>query len=225
MLINNAGIIDVGPWESMSQDDFRSTSDTNCWAFLSTISAVVPFMRRQGWGRILNISSIGGQLSVPHMVPYSTSKFALVGLSTGLRAELAKENILVVTACPGLMRTGSPRNATFRGDTEKEYAWFSISDSLPILSIDSTTAARKLLRGCQSGDPLISLSGPFNLPSTLSRLAPGLSIEAMSVINRFLPDNRNLRQRTAKGFESQSTLSPSFLTALGDAAAIRNNEI
>jgi short-subunit dehydrogenase len=57
-------------------------------AALHTILAVLPEMRRRGEGRIANIASIGGQVSVPHLVPYSASKFALVGLSEGLRAEL-----------------------------------------------------------------------------------------------------------------------------------------
>ncbi len=68
-----------------------------------------------GDGRIVNISSIGGRIAIPHLVPYSASKFALVGLSDGLRTELAKEGIYVTTVCPGLMRTGSHVNAQFKG--------------------------------------------------------------------------------------------------------------
>ena len=70
-------------------------------------------MRRRGEARASR--PIGGKISVPHLVPYSASKFALVGLSEGLRAELAKDGIAVITICPGLMRTGSPRHAIFKG--------------------------------------------------------------------------------------------------------------
>ena len=62
-----------------------------------------------------------------------------------MRAELAQDGILVTTVCPGLMRTGSPRNATFKGDHEKEYAWFTVSDSLPGLSMSAERAGREII--------------------------------------------------------------------------------
>jgi short-subunit dehydrogenase len=93
----------------------------NCFGPLHMILAVLPFMRRRGFGRIVNVASIGGKQAVPHLLPYDASKFALVGLSTGLRTELARENILVTTANPTLMRTGSPRNAIFKSRHREEY--------------------------------------------------------------------------------------------------------
>ena len=101
------------------------------YAPLYTTLAALPHMRIRGEGRIVNISSIGGKIGVPHLIPYCASKFALTGLSEGLRAELLADGIYVTTVIPGLMRTGSPRNATFKGQHEAEFAWFSISDSLP----------------------------------------------------------------------------------------------
>ena len=101
VLINVAGIITVGPLDSMTVEDFHDSMQTNCFGALHTSLAVLPFMRRQGWGRIVNVASVGGKRAVPHMLPYSASKFALVGLSNGLRAELRRVNIFVTTACPG----------------------------------------------------------------------------------------------------------------------------
>ncbi len=115
VLVNNAGVIQVGPVEVMTRQDFDQAMQTHFWGPLNTIMAVLPAMRSRKQGRIVNISSIGGKISVPHLVPYSASKFALVGLSKGLRAELLKDGIVVTTVCPGLMRTGSPRNADFKG--------------------------------------------------------------------------------------------------------------
>ena len=106
----------------------------------------------RGAGRIVNISSIGGKIGVPHLVPYSASKFALAGLSEGLRSELARDNITVTTVFPGLMRTGSPVNAMFKGQRPQEYAWFAISDSLPLASITPERAARQIIRACRYGD-------------------------------------------------------------------------
>lgn len=224
VLLNCAGIMTVGPWESMTTRDFQDSMDSNCWGILNTVRAVEPIMRRQGWGRILNVISMGGQRAVPHMLPYDTSKFAAFGLSTGLRAELAKSNILVVTVCPTVMRTGSPRNANFKGQHRKEYAWFSISASLPLVALDADVAAKKIIRACENGDPIVEISGSLNPLGTVSRILPGWTIEALALANRIMPAMGGIGTRDAKGYESQSKLSPSLLTQLGDKAAIRNNE-
>jgi NAD(P)-dependent dehydrogenase (short-subunit alcohol dehydrogenase family) len=137
VLVNNAGIIQVGPYDRMQLDDYEDAMATHAWGPLYMTKAVLPQMRRQGSGRIVNISSIGGKVAVPHLLPYTMSKFALTGLSQGLTAELAQDAILVTTVCPGLMRTGSHINASFKGRNRSEYAWFSISGALPLLSIDA----------------------------------------------------------------------------------------
>src|ERR687891_1372920 len=103
--------------------------------------AVIPLMKRQSYGRIVNIASIGGKVAVPHLLPYVASKFALVGLSEGMRAELLKDGIYVTTVSPGLMRTGSHLNAFFKGQHKKEYALFSIANALPLFSTSSKRAA------------------------------------------------------------------------------------
>jgi NAD(P)-dependent dehydrogenase (short-subunit alcohol dehydrogenase family) len=122
VLVNNAGVIGVGPIEEMTLADYEEATRTRFWGPLYMALAVLPLMRRQGWGRILNVTSIGGKVAVPHLLPYAASKFALVGFSEGLRAELAKVGIRVTAAVTGLMRTGSPRNATFKGHHRLEYA-------------------------------------------------------------------------------------------------------
>jgi NAD(P)-dependent dehydrogenase (short-subunit alcohol dehydrogenase family) len=117
VLINNAGIIQVGPLDHMKLSDYEDAMKTHFWGPLFLVLAALPHMRNQGGGRIVNISSVGGRISVPHLVPYSASKFALTGLSDGLRAELARDQIVVTTVCPGLMRIGSPINANERRNT------------------------------------------------------------------------------------------------------------
>ena len=151
VLVNNAGVIQVGPIEVMTHEDFELAMQAHLWGPLNTILAVLPSMRQRREGRIVNISSIGGKVAVPHLVPYSASKFALVGLSKGLRAELMKDNVVVTTVCPGLMRTGSPRNADFKGQHRFEYAWFSISDALPLLTVSAENAARQIVQACKRG--------------------------------------------------------------------------
>jgi NAD(P)-dependent dehydrogenase (short-subunit alcohol dehydrogenase family) len=226
VLINNAGIITVGPVETMTLKDFEDAMATNFWGPLYAILAVVPEMRRRGAGRIVNIASIGGKISVPHLLPYSASKFALVGLSEGLRAELAKDGILVTTICPGLMRTGSPRHAWFKGQHRAEHAWFSISDALPLISMDADRAARQIVEALRDGDPERVLSIPAEIATLVHALFPDLSIGMLGRINRLLPDPDGPAGRCAvKGEASTSALSPSWLTILGDRAARRNNQL
>ncbi len=225
VLINNAGVIEVGPLEAMTLEDFHRSMDTHCWGALHTVLAVLPGMRQRGWGRIVNIASLGGKRAVPHMLPYAASKFALVGLSNGLRTELARDGILVTTICPALMRTGSPRNATFKGQHRKEYAWFSISDSLPLVSLDATAAAGRILRACQQGDGEVILGGPGSLAVWLQTLAPNLVTEFLTLVNRVLPEMGGIGRLAARGHESESDLSPSWFTKLGDQAAAQNNEL
>ncbi len=225
LLFNVAGIIEVGPLDAMTEEDFRRSMDINCWGILHTTLAVLPGMRERRFGRIVNIASIGGKRAVPHMLPYAASKFAAVGLSNGLRAELAKDGILVSTICPSLMRTGSPRNATFKGQHRKEYAWFSIGDSLPIASMDARTAARQTIDACRHGDGEVVLRNPLNIGVPLQSLFPGLTRDALALANRLLPEMGGIGKESAYGYESFSEWSPSILTTLTEEAAERNNEM
>ena len=225
VLINNAGVIQVGPIENMTKADFEDAMAVHLWGPVHTMLATIPIMRRQGQGRIVNISSIGGRVAIPHLVPYTASKFALVGLSDAMHTELAKDNILVTTVCPGLMRTGSPMNATMKGRHEQEYAWFAISDSLPLLTMSAERAAKQILRACRYGDAHVVLSLPARLIALCSAVFPKLTLEALSVIDRLLPAAAGATGFEPKtGRESPSRWAPSVLTRLSDSAARRNNE-
>ena len=224
VLINNAGVIEVGPSETMSLADYEEAMATNFWGMLNPTLAVLPDMRRRKAGRIVNITSIGGKLGIPHLLPYSASKFAAVGFSQGLRAEVAGDGIKVVTVCPGLMRTGSPRNAIFRGQHRSEYAWFSISDALPGLSISAESAARRILAACRRGDAEVLFPVPARIAAVVNAVAPGLTADALSLVGWALPGPGSKSGRR-KGAESQSWLSPSWLTRLGDKAARKYNQV
>lgn len=225
VLVNNAGIISVGPVETMTIDDYRNSINTHFWGPYFATSAVLPEMQRRRSGRIVNISSIGGKISVPHLVPYSVGKFALTAFSEGLRPELLKDNIYVTTVCPGLMRTGSPRNALFKGNNKAEYAWFSISDALPLFSIGAERAARAIVNACVDGKAEIILSVPAHLAAQVHGLFPGVTADVLSVVNRLLPPAGGIGKETRTGAQSSSKLSPSWVTALNERAARRNNQI
>ena len=170
VLINDAGVINVGPLKHMSLDDFGDAMQTHFWGPLHTIHAVVPQMRAQGGGRIVNIASVGGKIAVPHLAPYSASKAALVGLSNALRTELGAQNILVTTVMPGPMRTGGNVNASYKGKNHDEYTWFSLVSSLPLLSMDARVAAKQIVDGAQRGDAAVVV--PPALRASLRKIHP-----------------------------------------------------
>ena len=225
VLVNNAGVIEVGPAETMTISDYEEALNVNLRGPLHTMLAVIPEMRRRGEGRIVNITSIGGKIAIPHLTPYTTSKFALVGLSKAMRAELAKDGVIVTTVCPGLMRTGSPRNATFKGRHRAEYAWFSISDSLPLLTVSAERAARRIVSACQRGEAEVIFPLQAKIAAMAEAIAPEITAGLLSFFNRLLPAPGGIGSARVKGSESQSSLSPSWLTLLGDRAARRYNEV
>ncbi len=229
VVVNNAGIIQVGPLEHMAIEDFENAMAVHFWGPLYTILAALPYLAEQGGGRIVNIASIGGKLAVPHLLPYSASKFALVGLSNGLQAELAKDKIYVTTVCPGLMRTGSHVNARFKGRQQKEFAWFALSDSFPLASMSGERAARRIVEACRRGEPQLILSPQARAATLAAALMPNLMARLLQLVNRWLPspvaDGGEGSDEDRAGWQSGSRWVPSLLTRLADVAAVRNNEL
>lgn len=225
VLINNAGVIQVGPLSVQTRKDFENSLAVHFWGAFNTVEAVLPIMREQGAGRIVNIASIGGKVAVPHLSPYCTGKFALVGFSNALHAELAKDNIKVTTVCPGLMRTGSHINAQFKGQNEKEYALFSIMDASPLASIGVDRAANQIIEACRNREAEKVITLQANLAAKANTLFPELIADTMGFVNNFLPEAGGIGTNLVSGKESTSSLSPSFLTWLADKESVRNNEL
>jgi NAD(P)-dependent dehydrogenase (short-subunit alcohol dehydrogenase family) len=189
ILINNAGIVDVGPLEHMQREDFERNMQLHFWAPVELVSQVVPKMWSGGGGRIVNISSIGGKIAVPHMAPYTASKFALTGFSDAIRAELARYKIYVTTVTPGMMRTDSQGHAKFKGDQAAEQKWFIASTRLPFGSISVEHAARKILAACAKGQPALIMPWPAHFMIAANALFPNLTGYAMKIVNAFLPSS------------------------------------
>ncbi|PYJ72988.1 MAG: ketoacyl reductase [Verrucomicrobia bacterium] len=226
ILINNAGIIEVGPLEHMTREDFERSMAVHFWAPYELISEVVPEMRTWGGGRIVNISSIGGKIAVPHLAPYSASKFALTGFSDGIRAELARDNIYVTTVAPGMMRTGSHVNAKFKGKHDSEFAWFAVSAAAPLISMNAERAARKILAACRRGQPSLTLTYAARTAILGNALFPNLTGYAMKIVNRFLPKaaGKDVGDESRTGSETRR-LFPAWMTRFADRATLRNNEM
>lgn len=189
VLVNNAGIIQVGPSQQLLDEDFRDAMNLHFWAPLLLTRAVLPRMLRRNEGRIVNISSIGGLIAVPHLLPYSASKFALTGLTEGWHAELKQHGIRVTLVCPWLMRTGSQERVLLRGDTRREYAWFAASGATPLSAQSAGAAARKIVEASQRGRAHLVLALPGKLAALAHGIAPGAVMRMMSWSNRLLPDS------------------------------------
>jgi NAD(P)-dependent dehydrogenase (short-subunit alcohol dehydrogenase family) len=223
-LVNNAGVIQVGPMEHMTRDDYEQALRVHLFGPLHTTEAALPGMRARRRGRIVNVSSIAGLVPVPHMLPYTASKFALAGWSEGLAVELAGTGVRVTTVCPSLIRTGSPRNAEYKGRHREEYAWFSISDSLPLLTMDAQRAARRIVRAAERGRVRLVLPFPFRVPVALHGLSPELTTFVLGVAARLLPEPGGVGAEGRMGRDSASAWSPSWLTHFDERAAAEHNE-
>jgi NAD(P)-dependent dehydrogenase (short-subunit alcohol dehydrogenase family) len=207
----------------VTDDDFRDGMQTHFWAPHFTISAALEALRASR-GRIVNIASIGGLVSVPHLLAYSTSKFALVGYSLGLRQELSHDGISVTTVCPGLMRTGSPRNATFKGNRPAEYAWFDLMASSPLTSISAESAAHQIVDAAAARRNLVVLSPQAQLLALSAHVMPDLVATANALVARFMP-KANGEAGAGRGSENESAVTRSFATALGRKAERDLNQL
>ncbi|HSK72077.1 MAG TPA: SDR family oxidoreductase [Pyrinomonadaceae bacterium] len=226
VLINNAGVIQVGPLEEQTQEDFENAMAVHYWAAYYTMSAVLPEMQARREGRIVNITSIGAKIAVPHLTPYCASKFAVAGLSSAIQAEVYKDGVYVTTVYPGLMRTGSHINAFFKGQNEKEFAWFSISNALPVSSVSAEHAAQSIIESCRRGDAEKIISPQAAFAIKLNGIFPELVSTMTGLVNQFiLPAPGGIGDRKARGLESTSYVSPSFLTTQLDKASAKNNEL
>jgi short-subunit dehydrogenase len=222
MLINNAGVMIAGPQNVMDIDDFKNTMEANVWSSLYTIKAALPIFKSQRRGHIVNICSIGGKFAVPHMLPYSVSKFAMVGLSQGLAAELAKDRVKVTTVIPNLMRTGSPRNITVKGNHEAEYGWFKLAGSFPLVSQNADQAARQIVKGIENGRSEIVLTFTAKFVSAVQGIFPGAMGTVAKLMNALLPRSENTAAK--KGWEAETRLTHGIIGAISDKAADKYNQ-
>jgi NAD(P)-dependent dehydrogenase (short-subunit alcohol dehydrogenase family) len=227
VLVNNAGTIRVGPLANLTLEEFRKEMEVNFFGALHATLAALPHLKRADHGRIVNITSIGGRIPVPHLLPYAASKFAFVGFSETLGAELARYGVRVTTVTPGLMRTGSPYRAMFTGRSAKEFRWFLLASSLPVLSISSAHAARRIVEACRHGDASLIVPAYLRLPIAAQALAPGTVSRLAGVVARLLPGPAPEREdgRLREGREVQAPERSPAYAVLTRRAARRNNEL
>jgi NAD(P)-dependent dehydrogenase (short-subunit alcohol dehydrogenase family) len=227
ILVNNAGEIQVGPVENMTLEDFERAMNVMFWGTVFPTMALLPLLLERppdlAAARVVNITSIGGKVAAPHLLPYTCAKFAAVGFSEGLRAELAGKNVKVVTIAPGLMRTGSYLNALFKGDQDREATWFSLGAASPGVSMSASRAAKQIVAATKRGTAEKVLSTPANVLARFHGLFPGATANMLGIAGRLLlPAARGGSEGGLKrGADTQALNSPllSALTVLGRLAA------
>ena len=222
VLINNAGVIAAGPLETQTIQDFEMAMDIMFWGVVYTTLEVLPQMRARKSGRIVNITSVGGKVSVPHLMAYNSAKFAAVGFSEGLTAEVAKDGIRVTTVAPGVMRTGGHVNAFFKGQHKVEYALFSVMSSMPLTSIPAERVARQVVEAVKSGDPEITPAFHAQVLARMNGLFPGVTTNVLGLANRVMPGPGGSGKERKRGRESESLVSGSFLGETGRQATENN---
>ena len=222
-LFNVAGVIGVGPIESLTIEDFENSMATNFFGAVRATAAVLPAMRARNDGSIVNITSLGGRIAIPHMLPYCTSKFAFYAFSTGLHSEVARDRVRVTTIIPGLMRTGSPPQATFTGQPEKEYAMFAASDATPLTSISVEGAAQQIVDACERGRERHIITWQARFALFFEGLAPWLVNRVMTASGYVLPSGGEEPERKT-GAESESAFTQSPLFAMSHEATKLQHE-
>ena len=202
VLVNNAGVIHVEPAQSVALDALEQGMRLNFCSAANTTFAALPFLMEQaGQARIANVTSIGGRIAVPHLLGYSASKFALLGLSEGLVAELDRSGVRVTSIVP----------------------WFSLG-MLPGLSVDPRRAARRIVGAIQYGDPILHVGVASAVAARLHAVAPWLFAELRHLMNRALPAPHDHPEPARLGREIDTPLQGSVPLYVGDEAARENNE-
>lgn len=231
IVIANAGIIQVAPVESIGAKEFRDAMDTMFMGAVHTCLEALPYLRSsESGGRLAVISSVGGLLGVPHLLPYAGAKAAAGVLAEGLHAELAASGVSVTAVYPGLMRTGSHLQAEFGGLRSKEFGWFSAVAGAPLVSMNAQRAAERIVKAVLRRRTRLVLTPLARAADLAHGVAPAVTTRLNGVVARMLPQATSGRTRPRRGAEvepPEGTVSSRFQTwgsALNERAADAYNQ-
>jgi NAD(P)-dependent dehydrogenase (short-subunit alcohol dehydrogenase family) len=173
VLINNAGVGHSAYLHEITLEDWKWVLDTNLWGVIHGIHVFVPRMIDQGGdAHVVNTASLAGLVGVPTMAPYSASKFAVVGLSEALGAELAPHGIDVTAICPGVIDTDIVRASRMMGAVGLQRQ--RITKMYRKRGIPAEKVARDILRAVRGKRPLQLTLGSAYPVLMLKRVSPRL---------------------------------------------------
>ncbi|MCC7385353.1 MAG: SDR family oxidoreductase [Deltaproteobacteria bacterium] len=194
LLFNNAGIAVGGEAHELVHEDWQKVIDVNLRGVINGVQAAYPLMVKQGSGHLVNIASVAGLVPYPFALPYTTTKHAVVGLSTALRAEAAEHGVRVSVVCPGAIKTAIWERAEVKGWDRREVLrrirwWTSAED-----------CAQAILAGVARNQGVIPVTAEARLFWWLQRLSPALAGRiSQAVVAR-------LRRDRARALESENAV-------------------
>ena len=156
-LFNNAGVAGLGEVKDLPLAEWRRVLDVNLFGVINGVHAAYPVMIRQGGGHIVNMASLSGLFPTPSFIPYSTSKFAVVGLSRALAIEAARYGVRVTAVCPSFIDTAMVRQ-------------FEAGPVLGLVPVER--AARLILEGVARRRALVIFPRSARVLLFLDRIAP-----------------------------------------------------
>ncbi len=171
MLYNNAGMEVTGEAHHFEYDDWKKVIDVNVYGVVNGVHAVYSDMVRRGTGQIINIASIAGLYPSAGQVSYSTSKYAVVGLSHALRAEATRHGVKVNVVCPGIIKTAMRDNLSIKGIKDPDKALNMIPQGI---SVESCVV--QLLKGVRKNESTIVITLMAKALWSMNRLNPDLSM-------------------------------------------------
>lgn len=220
VLVNNAGQCFVGPAAELREDDVEAALRNIFWVQFHPTMAALPHMRARRAGRIVNITSIGGKVPLPHLAAYAVGKFAATGWSETLAAEVAKDGVYVSTITPPPLDNGAPLTVRFAGRREQEFRWFARMLTAPWSATDTDRVARIVVDAAEYGDRERTASALAWLGARLHGAAPNLMSRLLAAVDRRLPAAGEPGARSAMrpGFEVVGRSSDPTVQRLGAAA-------
>lgn len=169
MIFNNAGITVVGDMRDVKTEHLRHIIDVNIWGVIYGTMSAYPIMVKQGFGHIINISSVSGLVPYPTGTPYTTTKYAVVGLSESLRMEAEEFGVNVTVVCPGNIKSDIFKTGTFINVNAED-----VKNNIPIKMMETEKAALKILEGVRRNKGIIVFPLDSIFMWTLHRIKPTL---------------------------------------------------
>ena len=171
-LVNNAGVGVSGGFFATEIGDWDWLLRVNLLGTVHGVRAFGPSMRQRGAGRIVNVASASGYCNLPSLTAYGTTKYAVVGLSEALRAELLPSGVMVSVVCPGLVRSSILDTARIRGAADAETQRRALQQVYRRRGHTPESVAKAIVGAAESGRALVPVSFEAWLLYVLKRLAP-----------------------------------------------------
>jgi NAD(P)-dependent dehydrogenase (short-subunit alcohol dehydrogenase family) len=172
VLVNNAGVGLSGGFFATEPGDWEWLLRVNLWGTIHGVRAFAPALRRRRAGRIVNVASASGFCNLPSLSAYGTTKYAVVGLSEALRAELLPEGVTVGVVCPGLVDTQILASARIRGATDAEAERRALQALYRRRGHSPETVAKAIVSAAKSGKAMVPVTSEAWLLYVMKRVAP-----------------------------------------------------